>query len=206
MEKEIEKALDYLKNKDDDVALKKGVSLLESISEDVRAQYYLGEIYMNGYGVERNSEKGMDYFLQAATAGYHIAQYRLGLLLEMEDKKSSMQWLIAAAHNGNKEAQEKITFVSNASDESPKSSFHSLDESAQRIFVENVITTHIEPLLSKDGGGIELVHYEYEQLPKIWLKYTGHCSGCSLSSTSTASMILDIFEREIDKNLVLYLW
>ena len=117
-----------------------------------------------------------------------------------------MRYLITAAHNENSQAQSIITNVSNASTvNSSNEIFHGLDELKQRALVENLLQTKIIPILSIDGGGIELVNYIAGVKPQIWLNYKGACSGCQLSSTSTADMLLDHFETMIDKNVVLYL-
>lgn len=38
----------------------------ETYKEEKVAQYYLGMIYLNGYGVEKNTEKGIEYIIKSA--------------------------------------------------------------------------------------------------------------------------------------------
>lgn len=76
----------------------------------------------------------------------------------------------------------------------------------QKEKVEEIIQTQIAPILSSDGGGVELIHYVEGDTPEIWLRYLGACSGCHLGPTSTAGMILEQFENTIDKKIVIYLW
>lgn len=152
-------------------------------------------------------EQALQDSKQAADNGHVEAQLKTGLLYRQEGKVAeAMRYLIAAAHNNNSQAQALITYVSNASIESPKNSaFHDLDVDKQRVLVENMIATKIRPTLAGDGGGIELINYVGGKTPQIWLNYLGNCSGCQLGSTSTADMLLKHFETMIDKNVVLYL-
>lgn len=152
-------------------------------------------------------EQALQISKEAADNGHVQAQLKTGLLYRQDGKVAeAMRYLIAAAHNNNPQAQALITYVSNASLESAKSSaFHDLDVERQRALVENMIATKIRPTLAGDGGGIELINYVGGKTPQIWLNYLGNCSGCQLGSTSTADMLLKHFETMIDKNVVLYL-
>jgi len=117
-----------------------------------------------------------------------------------------MRYLITAAHNNNAQAQEIITFVSNASLSTELNKpFRLLDAKQQTVLVEDMIEKKIRPTLEADSGGITLINYIPGETPQIWLNYLGACSGCHLGSTSTADMLLDQFETLIDKNVVLYL-
>jgi Fe-S cluster biogenesis protein NfuA len=135
------------------------------------------------------------------------AQLKTGLLYKQaQNNAQSMRYLITAAHNNSAQAQALITYVSNATEASElNNDFRSLDAIRQKTLVETLIETQIRPTLASDGGGIELVNYIAAETPQIWLSYLGACSGCQLSSTSTADMLLDKFETMIDKNVVLYL-
>lgn len=175
--------------------------------ENVQALNSLAVFYEKGVHGSVDADKALDYYAKAADAGHVNAQLKAGMLYRQKGKVAdAMRYLIAAAHNQNEQAQQIITYVSNASLATKKNeAFHSLDETRQRVLVENLIATKIRPTLEADSGGIELVNYIQGTTPQIWLHYLGACSGCHLGSTSTADMLLDHFETMIDKNVVLYL-
>lgn len=171
------------------------------------AMMSLAHIYEKGMDGNVDSDKALEYYVQAANHGMVDAQLKAGMLFREKEKMSNaMQYFITAAHNNNKQAQEIITYVSNAGiDENHNEIFRSLDEAKQKALVENMIETKIRPTLEADSGGIELINYIPGEKPQVWLNYLRACSGCHLGSTSTADMLLDQFEALIDKNVVLYL-
>ncbi|OHE10916.1 MAG: hypothetical protein A2513_01090 [Sulfurimonas sp. RIFOXYD12_FULL_33_39] len=134
-------------------------------------------------------------------------QLKTGMLYKEDGNiLEAMRYLIAAAHNNNVQAQSIITYVSNSSIGGAKNeSFYLLSDFAQKKLIQDLIDTKISPVLLSDGGGVKLVNYISGENPQIWLNYIGSCSGCHLGSTSTADMLLNHFERLIDKNVVLYL-
>lgn len=167
----------------------------------------LAHLYEKGMDGTVDSDKALEYYVQAANNGMVDAQLKAGILFREKGQISkSMQYLITAAHNDNQQAQEMITYVSNAGmDKSYNEMFRSLDVSKQKSLIENMIEKEIRPALEADSGGIELVNYVPGEKPQVWLNYLGACSGCHLGSTSTADMLLQQFESLIDKNVVLYL-
>lgn len=175
--------------------------------DNTHAMMSLAHFYEKGMDGVSDSDKALEYFRQAADKGVVEAQLKAGMLFREKGKiVKSMQYLITAAHNNNQQAQEIITYVSNAGiDSSYNKMFRTLDESKQRTLIEKMIETKIRPTLEADSGGISLINYVSGDKPQIWLNYLGACSGCHLGSTSTADMLLDHFETLIDKNVVLYL-
>lgn len=181
-----------------DRAVKKGHEL---------GAFYLGGMHENGVGVAKNLEHAHAYYEMAAGKGNVTAQVKLGILLQEKDTRAAMYWLIQAAHNEDAQAQQMITFVSNAPTATVlNTKFRTLKESEQYNTLATVVKTKIAPALAKDEGGIEFVHYITGDVPEIWLRYTGACSGCHLGSTSTADMIINLLEEAVDKKIVLYLW
>jgi len=171
------------------------------------AAFYLGGMYENGIGVTASVSESIHYYTVAAEAGMATAQLKLGILLRNDDGLRSMKWMIKAAHAGEVQAHSLLTYVSNKNDNNDINvAFRVLDLSTQRSMVEKVITDHLGPILASDGGGVELVNYVSGDVPEIWLRYLGACSGCHLGPTSTAGMILEQFENVIDKNIIIYLW
>jgi hypothetical protein len=171
------------------------------------AAYYLGGMYENGIGVKASISDSIRHYTVAAEAGMATAQLKLGILLRNDDVLSSMKWMIKAAHAGESQAHSLLTYVSNKDDNNDINvAFRVLDIPSQRSIVESVITENLGPILASDGGGVELVNYVSGDIPEIWLRYLGACSGCHLGPTSTAGMILEQFENVIDKSIVIYLW
>ena len=171
------------------------------------ASFYLGGMYENGIGVTADKGESIRHYTVAANANMATAQLKLGILLRNDDIVNSMKWMIRAAHAGEAQAHSLLTFVSNKSEVSDINvAFRILDISSQRAHVETVISDNLAPILASDGGGVELVHYVSGDTPEIWLRYLGACSGCHLGPTSTAGMILEQFEKVIDKKIVIYLW
>lgn len=171
------------------------------------ASFYLGGMYENGIGIAADKALSIKYYTVAAEANMPSAQLKLGILLRDEDVLNSMKWMIRAAHAGESQAQALLTYVSNMSQATDINvGFRMMDEASQRSLIESVITEHLSPILASDGGGVELVNYIGGDIPEIWLRYLGACSGCHLGPTSTAGMILEEFENLIDKKIVIYLW
>lgn len=175
--------------------------------DNTHAMMGLAHFYEKGMQGSADSDIALDYYTQAANKGSVEAQLKAGMLFREKGKTAkAMQYIIAAAHNNNAQAQEIITYVSNAGmDGITNQMFHSLDEMKQRNLIEEMIKTKITPTLEGDNGGIELINYISGEKPQVWLNYLGACSGCHLGSTSTADMLLTHFETLIDKNVVLYL-
>ncbi|MGB3960958.1 MAG: NifU family protein [Sulfurimonas sp.] len=165
------------------------------------------EAYKNGNRAGADENQALAYYKIAADAGHVEAQVKTGLLYKSKGNNvEAMRYLIAAAYNNSAQAQALITYVSNMADSNPlNKDFRSLDALRQKELIEALIKTQIRPTLASDGGGLELVNFIPGETPQIWLSYLGACSGCHLSSTSTADMLLDNFQTMIDKNVVLYL-
>ncbi|MDP1784294.1 MAG: NifU family protein [Sulfuricurvum sp.] len=171
------------------------------------AALYLGGMYENGIGVAANAAESIRHYTVAAEANIAAAQLKLGIFLRNDDVLTSMKWMIKAAHAGESQAHSLLTYVSNKNEASDINvAFRMTDEAHQRSVVESVIAENLGPILASDGGGVELVNYVSGDTPEIWLRYLGACSGCHLGPTSTAGMILEQFEKEIDKKIVIYLW
>jgi Fe-S cluster biogenesis protein NfuA len=178
-----------------------------ALKGSTKAQHSLGIFFEKGMTGPVDEEKALAYYKQAADAGHVDSQFKTGMMFKQKGViAEAMRYLITAAHNDNKQAQEIITYVSNSQLAQKKNEpFYVLNPEQQKALVEDMLDTKIRPTLAADGGGIELVNYIAGKNPQVWLNYQGTCSGCHLGSTSTAAMLLDNFETLIDKNVVLYL-
>lgn len=172
------------------------------------AAFYLGGMYENGIGVKKDDDKAIEYYKKVAyIEDFTTAKVKLALLLKDKDTKEAMSLLIAAAHKGDSQAQDMITYVSNWTQaKALNQGFRGLSETEQKNMIGDVIDKVIVPMLAADGGGASYVNYIPGNTPQIWLQYLGTCSGCHLGSTSTADMIITALEEAIDKNIIVYLW
>jgi len=175
--------------------------------DNLQALSSLALFYEKGMSGEVDTDKALEFYKRAADLGSVESQLKAGMLYRERGKSlQAMRYLITAAHNNNSQAQDIITYVSNAAESNPlNSDFRSLDGLAQKALIDTLLETKIRPTLAVDGGGIDLLNYIPGEKPQVWMSYTGSCSGCHLGSTSTADMLLDNFETLIDKNVVLYL-
>lgn len=76
----------------------------------VASKGYLGEIYLHGLGVERDTSKAFSYFREAAQAGSTMGNNGLGVLYRdgievLADEEEALALFIKAADEGNAEAQ-----------------------------------------------------------------------------------------------------
>ena len=50
--------------------------------KDPVSYYYLGFLYFRGYGVNQDTKKAFDYYLESATREVPVAQFEVALMLE----------------------------------------------------------------------------------------------------------------------------
>ena len=96
----------------ENIVLQSGYLLQAAKLGKARAQYWVGSIYLNGWGVASNSEEAFKWLLQAAQQSDVDACYQVGLLYGSGNgvKKDSVQsyaWIYLAATAGNDNAQEE---------------------------------------------------------------------------------------------------
>lgn len=88
----------------------RAVSIYESLSEkgDPKADFYLGEVYLNG-PIEQNTEKGIYYYTKSAEAGDADAQFALGDIYrrpmnDIGNKEMAAHWIELAANQDQRDA------------------------------------------------------------------------------------------------------
>jgi TPR repeat protein len=74
------------------------------------AQYNLGRMYVNGWGVPQDYKTAAKWFTLAAEQGYAEAQFNLGVMYNNgegvpQDYKTAVKWFTLAAEQGNEYAQ-----------------------------------------------------------------------------------------------------
>ncbi|MHB9147215.1 MAG: patatin-like phospholipase family protein [Candidatus Amoebophilus sp.] len=82
-----------------------------------KAQYNLGKMYYNGWGVDKNYQEAVEWFQKAANQGLAWAQYQLGYMYEypkglLQNYKEAAKWYQAAAKQGITTAQVKLAGMS----------------------------------------------------------------------------------------------
>ena len=75
------------------------------------AQFNLGHMYANGYGVPENDKTAVKWFTKAAEQGLAEGQFNLGAMYDFgdgvpENDKIAVKWYNLASYNGNKNAGE----------------------------------------------------------------------------------------------------
>ena len=76
---------------------------------DFRAQYYVAYLYLNGYGVTKNTALGVEYLQKSLDHNYHLAQALMGFLYAQGevvpvDHKKAISLYQKAADQGNTSA------------------------------------------------------------------------------------------------------
>lgn len=82
-------------------------SLMTQSGKDPVADYYLGRLYLYGYGQLKNTDLAMRYFLKSAEKGYLPAIIIMGKYNLMHDKnpEQAVRWFKQAAADGDVQAQ-----------------------------------------------------------------------------------------------------
>ena len=94
----------------DDGDYKTARDLALSISDDAYAQFFLGEMYLKGKGVDRNLDEAVNWYRKAAEQGDAPAQSELGILYYygvgmQQDYEQAAYWNHKAAEQGDAVAQ-----------------------------------------------------------------------------------------------------
>ena len=76
---------------------------------DATAQYFLGQMYRKGEGVDKNAGEALRWYRKAAEQGNAPAQYNLGWMYDAgegvaQDVSEAVKWYRKAAENGDKYA------------------------------------------------------------------------------------------------------
>ena len=83
---------------------------------DAAAQYNLGRMYANGYGISQDDAEAVDWYRKAAEQGYADAQYNLGGMYSngkgvLQDDAEAVTWWRKAAEQGDAYAQTNLGFM-----------------------------------------------------------------------------------------------
>lgn len=176
------------------------------------ANFNLGLMYQTKLGVEEDVTKAIEYFRKAVKKGHVQAAFRLALLLladrtNTEQVKEGFDCMIKAARGGNAMANVQLSGLDKVipDDVEINQVFRDKSKDEQLAVINDALDRYIRPILIKDGGNITLLDFVTYPQYELRLAYQGACAGCSLSTTSTYSMIADTIERVIDKAVRLYI-
>ena len=94
------KGLEAKNSGDFKTALAEWIPLAEQ--DNAMAQFNLGHMYANGYGVPENDKTAVKWYTLAAEQGYAMAQYQLGIMYANgrgvpENDKTAVKWYTLAA-------------------------------------------------------------------------------------------------------------
>lgn len=198
-------ALIYLNAKGVSQDVKEAIKWLQRACESSNASAYfnLGVIYERAIGVSEDINKAIEYYKEASILGHSRAQYNLAeIYLKLGEIKMGFYYMVESAKE-SKEAQDRIIgFHTKIKDGTYNKKFRELNNEEQILYIQNILNEHIRPILLKDGGDIELIDFVNDE---IRLHYKGACSGCFLSTTSTFEMIREVFFKNIDTLVKVYI-
>lgn len=76
---------------------------------DAEAQYQLGNLYFAGHTVKASEKDAIHWYSMAAKQGHPLAQYQLGLVLQLkDDDEGALTWLRKAAEQNVIDAQNRV--------------------------------------------------------------------------------------------------
>ena len=92
---------------------------------DAEAQYNLGVMYDQGFGVEQDLGKAADWYRKAAEQGFVDAQANLGLMYFHgqglnKDHQAAAHWLNLAVANGDTESADILKQIQDAASPQPE--------------------------------------------------------------------------------------
>lgn len=111
---DLQKGLVAYDNGDYETALAECLPLAEE--GDAEAQFCVGQMYANGFGVMMDDAAALKWYGLAATAGHSKAQFQLGVMyangwgVEMDDQQAA-EYYRKAAEKGHSCAQRSLAYI-----------------------------------------------------------------------------------------------
>ena len=130
---------------------------------DADAQYWFGELYLSGQGVNKDLNQAFKWIFLSAEQGYESAQFRLGAVYLLgiggtKNYKQAAKWFRLAAEQGHLEAQEYLKELLkgsiidwNLKERIALALLYNIDES---------ITTYITTKVSSSTGGDRNLYFD----------------------------------------------
>lgn len=149
-------------------------------SGDFRAQYYVGYLYLNGYGIPRDERSARKYLQNSVDQNYDMAQSLMAFLYDKgevmpKDKKKSLALYEQAAAQGNSSALLNLGvayYTGDGVERDPKK--------ALEYFTK--VSTTDQPIVSRYLGDIYLNNKELANPAKAIAYYTAAAKSGDLSA------------------------
>lgn len=105
---------------------------------DADAQYYLGELYWYGLGIEKNRQIAIEWYRKAADQGHAVAQYVMGYIYasgkaDSKDSSLAIAWFERAAASGHRQAFVELEAASASGDSEARSALARLAPVQQKM-------------------------------------------------------------------------
>jgi TPR repeat protein/predicted Ser/Thr protein kinase len=96
------------------------------------AQNYIGWMYANAQGIEKNDQEAIKWYLQSANQGLKDAQYNLGFMYEngkgvAQNDKEALRWYQLSASQGNKNSEIALNRVKESIGQKEKDKIEALE-------------------------------------------------------------------------------
>jgi TPR repeat protein len=123
---------------------------MDAINGDAIAQYYLGLLYKEGMGLERNNNSAYQLFSAAAKQGHLEAEVQRGLMREwgigcQQNLNKAVQYFESAAELGHPYAQFYLTTLSKGIERQPINSTHCRWKAPEGAWYwEDIGNAHVE--------------------------------------------------------------
>ena len=112
----------------------------------------------------------------------------------MDDVKAAIETILLPPGEKPVEKEKKASFVSTIDREA----FPSLPDSEKEIIIGSLMDEIIRPALANDGGGLEVIKVEDNN---VVIKYQGACGSCPSSTGGTLAAITRALKGYCDPNL-----
>ena len=112
----------------------------------------------------------------------------------MGDVKTAIKTILLPPGEKPPEKEKKTSFVSTIDREA----FPKLPDSEKELIIESLMDEIIRPALASDGGGLEVIKIEDNN---VVIKYQGACGSCPSSTGGTLAAITKALKGYCDPNL-----
>ena len=112
----------------------------------------------------------------------------------MDDVKAAIETILLPPGEKPPEKEKKASFVSTIDREA----FPSLPDSEKELIIGSLMDEIIRPALANDGGGLEVIKVEDNN---VVIKYQGACGSCPSSTGGTLAAITRALKGYCDPNL-----
>ena len=112
----------------------------------------------------------------------------------MDDVKSAIKENLLPPGEKPPEEEKKVSFVSTIDREA----FPNLPNNEKESIIESLMDEIIRPALANDGGGLEVIKVERNN---VVIKYQGACGSCPSSTGGTLAAITKALKGYCDPNL-----